>query len=199
MAQDVSLTLWISSSHTADAMSGSRAAALSVISSAWETKLPVISHFCKRIHPKDLTRGMSIEQTGLIGLLYSLINQLQQFSHDEDELGIGEKLISRLDGSKESWSTGLQVLATLLGGTPQLSYCVIDGINDLEWSDGAIWCRQLFDVFENHQANHASFHLLVTTTGQSRFLASLVPSRSRHTTSGTPRYVRIPKKVEKSS
>lgn len=198
MTQTTSQVLWISSPDTTKPMSGARAAALSVVSSAWESKLPVISHFCKRVHPKYITRDLSIEQAGLIGLLYSLINQLQQFALDEDEIEIDEGLLRLLDGTEASWSTGLQVLACLLNSTPQLSYCVIDGLNTLEWSNGAGWCQELFAVLQEHQSRHPSFHLLVTTTGQSRFLAQLIGFKDRYTSSSTPRHVRIPRKVEKS-
>lgn len=76
---------------------------------------------------------MSIEQVRLVGLVYSLIYQLLEFSGAEDELDVSKESLAALNGGKESWSASLEVLRSLLNRTPVLVYCVIDGLNDLEW------------------------------------------------------------------
>jgi len=75
---------------------------------------------------------MSIEQVRLVGLVYSLIYQLLEFSGAEDELDVSKESLAALNGGKESWSASLEVLRSLLDRTPVLMYCVIDGLNDLE-------------------------------------------------------------------
>ncbi|KAF3003191.1 hypothetical protein E8E13_009495 [Curvularia kusanoi] len=90
MSPDIDLsTLWISSPAaprgTSGSISGSHAAALVALVAAWDSKMPIISHFF-----------------GLIGLVYSLIIQLLQFNVKDDKFGISESAFQKLDGSVES-------------------------------------------------------------------------------------------------
>jgi Arc/MetJ-type ribon-helix-helix transcriptional regulator len=181
--------LWISSPMS-NAVSGSRAAALSVLASSLQAEQPIISHFCRRPHQNEVSKQSTSEEAGLLGLVYSLINQLQQFVRDEDWIEVDEESLQKLDGSRESWSASLQVLAALLRTTPNFPCCVIDGINELEWSGGVEWCRELWKIIQQEEQNQG-YSLLVTTTGQSRFLAGVVSPRDRYFMSSIPQQVRF--------
>jgi Arc/MetJ-type ribon-helix-helix transcriptional regulator len=181
--------LWISSPMS-NAVSGSRAAALSVLASSLQAEQPIISHFCRRPHQNEVSKQSTSEEAGLLGLVYSLINQLQQFVRDEDWIEVDEESLQKLDGSRESWSASLQVLAALLRTTPNFPCCVIDGINELEWSGGVEWCRELWKIIQQEEQNQG-YSLLVTTTGQSRFLAGVVSPRDRYFMSSIPQQVRL--------
>jgi Arc/MetJ-type ribon-helix-helix transcriptional regulator len=181
--------LWISSPMS-NAVSGSRAAALSVLASSLQAEQPIISHFCRRPHQNEVSKQSTSEEAGLLGLVYSLINQLQQFVRDEDWIEVDEESLQKLDGSRESWSASLQVLAALLRTTPNFPCCVIDGINELEWSGGVEWCRELWKIIQQEEQNQG-YSLLVTTTGQSRFLAGVVSPRERYFMSSIPQQVRL--------
>ncbi|KAI8960210.1 hypothetical protein F5Y11DRAFT_358597 [Daldinia sp. FL1419] len=173
--------LWISSPYEPGGISSAHASALAVVAAAWQAKAPLISHFCQRPRWDKLRAGMGIEQVGLVGLVYSLISQLLQFSQDEDTLDIGEDVFKMLNGEKKSWDTSLKVLGVLLSHTNVLKYCVIDGLNELELGDGGQWCQQLLDVlFSQQQLKGAGYNILFTTAGQSRILASRVAVRDRH-------------------
>lgn len=136
MAEGTSHTLWISSPPDPAGTTSAQAAALVVVAGAWQAETPLISHFCQRRQDR-VPEGMSIEQVGLVGLVYSLIFQLLQFNGpDDDPLAVSEESFTALNGGKESWDASLEVLQALLVRTPVVMYCVIDGLNDLEWGDG---------------------------------------------------------------
>ncbi|KAI8947805.1 hypothetical protein F4801DRAFT_559346 [Xylaria longipes] len=174
-------TLWISSPSDVVGITSARAAALAVVASAWQAETPLISHFCQRLQPNKVRPGTSIEQVGLIGVVYSLIHQLLQFSEDMEELNVSVESLAALDGRSESWGASLEVLGALLDHTPQQMYCVVDGVNDLEFGNGKEWCRQFLDVlFARQRRVGTIFNILLTTAGQSRVLPSFVQVKDRH-------------------
>ncbi|KAI1658643.1 hypothetical protein F4813DRAFT_40293 [Daldinia decipiens] len=173
--------LWISSPYEPGAMTSAHASALAVVAAAWQAKAPLISHFCQRPRRDELRAGMSVEQVGLMGLVYSLVSQLLQFHQDEAILNTGEDTFRMLNGEKQSWDTSLKALEVLLSHMTVLKYCVIDGLNELELGDGGQWCQQFLNVLlEHQQAKETAFNILFTTAGQSRILASGVDVRDRH-------------------
>ncbi|KAK2802559.1 hypothetical protein FQN51_004351 [Onygenales sp. PD_10] len=186
MADDAnSRTLWVSSPGDGGGTTSARAAALAVVAAAWQAESPLISHFCQRPPHEKVRTGLSLEQVGLLGTVYSLICQLLQFRGAEGggELDVSEaSLASLTSGGMESWAASLTVLKALLDRTPVLMYCVIDGLNDLEWGGpGGEWCGQLVRVLlARQQLAGTVFHILFTTTGQSRVLPSCVQLKDRH-------------------
>jgi hypothetical protein len=141
---------------------------------------------------------MSIEQLGLVGVVHSLLSQLLQFSGAEDQLDASEESLVALDGGKASWGASLKALRALLDRTPVLMYCVIDGLNDLEWEDGGDWGRQFLDVLLARQRQAGTvFNLLLTTAGQSRVLASSIDLKNRHlATKGARELARVGRRIE---
>ncbi|KAL9079589.1 MAG: hypothetical protein Q9157_001526 [Trypethelium eluteriae] len=178
---ETSRTLWISTPFEAGVtLSGSSAAALSTLAAALQAETPIISHFCQRPRRDQTRNGMTIEQVGMIGLVYSLIYQLLQFNSDEEELDLKEKDIAALDGTDISWDSSLRVLRALIEHAPVLMFCVIDGLNDLAWTDDGDWCGQFLEVlFARQRKEGTVFNVLLTTTGQSRTLSSYVQSKDR--------------------
>ncbi|KAF2111086.1 hypothetical protein BDV96DRAFT_500031 [Lophiotrema nucula] len=183
-------TLWITSPDVVPRTSSAQAAAMLAVATAWQSETPIISHFCRRPRSFEIPKGQKVEQAGLLGLLYSLIVQLLQFHVDNEEFEISETDLDKLDGSKESFHTALRSFSDLLHGTPQLSICVIHGVNDLAWSDGADWCRTLLTTLLEHQtASPRPFRILLTTTGQSRVLPEHIKVENRLFTTGTAQEV----------
>ncbi|KAI1086588.1 hypothetical protein F5B19DRAFT_498199 [Rostrohypoxylon terebratum] len=124
---------------------------------------------------------MSVEQVGLIGMVYSLICQLLQFSRPSDTLRISKESLKALKQEEGSWDIALEVLEALLQQTPVLAYCVIDGLNDLELGDGGQWCIQFLRILFAHQKLPGiTFNILLTTAGQSQILASGIKLEERH-------------------
>lgn len=114
-------------------------------------------------------------------MVYSLISQLLQFGDAEDELAISDESIAALDGRPESWGASLAVLRELLVHTPVLTFCVIDGLNELEWGSGATWSREFLNVLlERQKQADTVFNILLTTSGQSQVLAQHVQVKDRY-------------------
>lgn len=189
MAEDtISRTLWVSSPYDPGKMTSGRAAALSVVATAWQAESPLISHFCQRPRQHEVRPGMTIEQVGLVGLVYSLIHQMLQFSEDDDQLDINEASLAALKGTPETWAESLEVLRALLDRTPLIMFCVIDGLNDLEWGSGREWCRQLWNILRTRQQRIGTvFNILLTTAGQSMILPSCVHLDDRHISTAVAR------------
>ncbi|KAF1828581.1 hypothetical protein BDW02DRAFT_603293 [Decorospora gaudefroyi] len=175
-------TLWISSPDISSLdVSASCAAAMNILVVAWETNLPVVSHFCERPRFATLAEGRDVEKLGLIGLVYSVIFQLLQFSFDDEEFEIPEGDMRNLDGSDESWPQALDLLSALLKATPRLALCVVDGLNELAFAAGEEWCGAFLEVLFEHQRSTTpgTFKVLLTTSGQSRVLQDHVQVTDR--------------------
>jgi len=173
--------LWISSPlETGEAISEARAAALATVAAAWQAKAPVISFFCMRAKLNQLRAGMSVEQLGLLSLVYSFIHQLLQFRGPRDSDTIKKEDLYSLDGKPGSWSISLSILEALLDQTPVVTFCVLDGLHTLEWGDGALWCKQLLRVlFQRQKKPDSFFHILFTTCGQCRLLPQHIQLQDR--------------------
>lgn len=185
MTEDkVSRILWISSSLEGGGVNtAAKAAALGVVTAAWQAESPILSYFCRRPQKIQLLAEMSLEQGGILGLVYSLVSQLLDFYGADDNLDIREDELAALDGSVESWDISLNILKVLLGYTPVLMFCVIDGLNMLEWGSGSDWCEHFLNVLVDRQRRAGSvFNILLTTSGQSRILPCYVLTENRHLT-----------------
>lgn len=167
---DQSRVLWISSPYEQGTTSA-KAAALAVVGTAWQAKTPIISHFCERPRRDPQRLPQTVEQNGLIGVVYSLIIQLLQFNIEGEEIDLKEETFKNLNGDVDSWSESLEILSMLLFQTPFLSYCVIHGLNELEWSNGDEWCHDFLEVlFRRQEQENSVFNILLTTSGQSKVL-----------------------------
>ncbi|KAF2729990.1 hypothetical protein EJ04DRAFT_546010 [Polyplosphaeria fusca] len=177
-----SSTLWISS-PTSPGISSAQAAAMTATSTAWQTEVPIISHFCARPRSFEIKQKMSVEEAGLIGLLYSLITQLVQFSIVNDTFTLKQDCLDALDGTTSSWHPALRVFSDLLQATPRLMICVVHGLNDLAWAEGQKWCRAFLRTLFDHQASSSgALRILLTTSGQSRVLPELISIENRSLT-----------------
>jgi hypothetical protein len=184
--------LWVSSpTVTQQEVLNARTAAYSVLLAATQAEMPMISHFCRRPRFATLAQHRKVEETGLIGLVYSLINQLLQFDFEDDLFQVLEIDVEALDGSDGSWSQALDILSTLLRTTPHMGLCVIDGLNELAFSSSsAKWCAEFLAMLFAHQRQAPNnFRILLTTSGQSKVLQDYVNVVDRLVTQGKAREV----------
>lgn len=175
-----SRTLWISSPYEPQSTSSAEAAAMGVVAAAWQAEAPMLSHFCQRPSRNVIPATMTVEEAGLLGLVYSFIRQLLQFKVPDTSADLSQERFQRLDGEQQSWPESLMILRELLTQTPSIRYCIIHGLNDLEWSNGAEWCHDILDVLFEYQENaELTFDILLTTSGQSKLLANRIHLRDR--------------------
>ena len=132
--------LWIIGPSDYALPSNILSAAMAVVLTALKLDVPILSHFCALPPYGTPCR----EETGLIGLVYSLI--LQVLEQMTPEIGSGIDLgVSRfqgLDGSIESWDESLNLLTDLLHHfSLPLLLCVIDGLGRLNFEGGSPLCR----------------------------------------------------------
>ncbi|KAJ8120670.1 hypothetical protein ONZ43_g2679 [Nemania bipapillata] len=160
---------------------------------------------CKGRRPRRRGGGVAGRDTTDLALLPAaeawhgtLIQQLLQFSAAEDVLDVSVESFAALDGGIHSWDEALKVLRALLDRTPALMYCVIDGLNDLEWGGGSGKCRQFLDVLLARQRKPGTvFNILLTTAGQSMVLPLKVALKDRHiATRGAKQVEKFGKRIE---
>ncbi|CAI6302218.1 unnamed protein product [Periconia digitata] len=180
--EKVSKTMWISSTHSDNTGVSSASAALyAVVAAAWQAETPVLTGFCKRVHPCQRRPGMTPEQVGLISLIYSLIRQLLQFNRSGDNLMIDEKDLDALNGEASSWDAAIKIVRVLLQDTPIVTFCAIENLNNLEFGNGRNWCNQLVEVLKKRQLESgSSFNILFSTSGQSFVLSQYITARERY-------------------
>ena len=193
---DRSRSLWISGPVRAGTSDSAQSMALLVVASAIDAGTPSLSHFCEPrtnvVDVEDLE--LTSEEAGLLSVLYSFIRQLLQFSaptksFESDRANTQAVLnhtrfdFNKLGQNRQCWPKALDVLRSLLDATPGLRLCVLHGLNDLENLAGYSWCHDLLELLAEYQAQASSttrFHILLTTSGQSRVLGEAVDGLDRY-------------------
>jgi len=170
--------LWLAGPEEYTVPSNVSAAAGAIVMSAQALGVPQISHICERGTRSDSV-GQSIEDSGLIGLLYSFIKQMivQTPLRVENDTAISYDQISDLDGTMGTWSLGLDILSILLKLAPPLLLCIVDGFNLLDHGASSTRCEEFISLFWKSLANEAKvLKVLFTTSGFSKTMNSEIPT-----------------------
>ena len=159
--------LWLAGDGEPSIPSTLSAAAGSVIISATKLNIPVISHICSLENRSE--RGLSSQESGLIGLLYSMISQMliQVPKNVQGLIDMSVKRLSQLDGTMETWDVALGLLADLLSVAPPLLLCIIDGLDVLDSGQTAAKCVDILSLFWEPFASSSMLKVLLTTSGLS--------------------------------
>lgn len=178
--------LWIFGPHELGQGTSAVIAALGIIRTAVQSKTQFISYICQRPpYDPSMRNGESKDKTAVLAMVYSLITQLLQFKPPDDRASISQDLVNGFDQSTKSWKSALDLLKNLLQNTPVLRYCIIYGLNNIEY-DAMELCRDFVKMILAHASNvHWPIRVLFTTSGQSRVLASLVDGNSVLRTTNT--------------
>lgn len=154
-------------------------AAASLVQLFTQTRLIVIYHFCELPEISAPVDELSREESGLISLVYSLIRQLviaagPQF---ESSVDFSRERFAQLDRTMEGFKAALQLLKDLAALCPAYIICVIDGIDQIDYSKGQEGCkmllqtlRELMTVEANDAEGGRVFKVLFTTASRPAIL-----------------------------
>jgi len=178
--------LWIQYPFESQENTSARMAALGVIWVAARANAPFISYICMKPRRADILTSQSVEGAGMLSMAYSLILQLLRFRPEDDGFKANPGLIQGLKGSMDCWERALGLLGLLLEQTPVVRYCVIHGLNELESGDGAERCKEFLGILGSAGLRPgAPLSILLTTSGQSKVLASATTREERASSSAT--------------
>ncbi|KAJ5884803.1 hypothetical protein N7495_009313 [Penicillium taxi] len=174
------LILWVISPYEPGPQNSADLVAYGVIWSAIQAKAQFISYICQRPCPNKVPGFEGFEdKAAVLAMAYSLIWQLLQFQHPNDELILRRDMLDRITKSEERWSSSLELLSYLLEETSSLGYFIISGINLLE-GGACEMCREFVDVvFSRVKNSKWPLRVLFTTPGQSRPLSETVSMESK--------------------
>lgn len=124
--------------------------------------LPVVSYFCRTVWQDQ--NIMTMENIAAVALLYALIRQLVelQLPRFHTSVDLSEERFKLLDGSLDTWNTGLAMLRDLIALLPRTIFCIVDG---LHWLDDQGTEAALEQLIECLRAEN--LRVLFTTTGRS--------------------------------
>ncbi|KAF2730212.1 hypothetical protein EJ04DRAFT_500915 [Polyplosphaeria fusca] len=172
--------LWIQYPFEMQEDNSARAAALGVISVAARLGAPFVSYIGKRPHPNDSRPSQTLEETGLLSLVYCLILQLLRYRPLNDTFRLDAAVMENFDEYILKWDNALELLAKLLEHTPVLRYVVLHGLNGLEGGGAGERCKRLLDVLHTRTLRQDEpFGILYTTAGPSTTLAAVTEMRER--------------------
>ncbi|KAF2109477.1 hypothetical protein BDV96DRAFT_237100 [Lophiotrema nucula] len=108
--------------------------ALSVIAQLIEAEKEklFISHICEMPKASRLAEGADPILAGQISVVYSLIAQMLVLVVQDDKFVVKETVVKTLFGTEESWQASLVLLKQLVKCTPNIRYCIVDGVQRLE-------------------------------------------------------------------
>ena len=176
---DRSETLWICGPSDPRYPSGMSTIAATVIRLFAKSEPTVIFHFCDLPSQGELRSGVTVEEQGVISLVYSLIQQLvlhlqPTFKSDVD---FSEHRFASLSGSIESVSKALKLVKDLVPFCLPYIIFVNDGLERLDYDVGQAVCEELLITMREVMAQKNSVtgsnsicKVLYTTSGTSRTL-----------------------------
>ncbi|XXH05540.1 Vacuolar protein sorting-associated protein atg6 [Hypoxylon texense] len=154
--------------------------ATQIWTSSSAARIPVVLFFRRSHYSFQARFSMSVQQAGLIALLYSLITQFINLL-PEDFPGpskLARDKFERLDGSFASIDAALEILDSLLGLAPPALVCVINGLERLESRETMVGIALLVNMLRR-QSGGRRFKILFTTLGSSYVLGKKMDIRER--------------------
>lgn len=143
-----------------------------------QAKAPFISCICTMPQKSMIPEFKgTLREAGILAMVYSLILQLLQFrAPGYEQAQLDENELMELDGNIKHWEKSLRIFARLLDSAPNLRYCNISGLTDLEYDTEDKCkdkCKEFLDVlFSNTRP--MPLQIFLTTSGQSRLLPEYV-------------------------
>ena len=175
ISSEKSEILWVAGPNDHCYPSKMSAIAATMVKLFAEAKPMVVFHFCDLPSPRTIQAGQSVEEIGLISMVYSMIQQLiehvpPQFDSSND---FGLNRFTPLDGNISTLDGALELFRDLI--TLCLPYIVfiVDGIERLDYHKGQQGCkefvntlRQLNTMEPRKDEPQCIYKVLFTTAGK---------------------------------
>ncbi|MCJ1288512.1 hypothetical protein MMC34_000040 [Xylographa carneopallida] len=151
------------------------AIAANVVSSALELRIPLICFFCRSSDLQDLDRVQDIRSSpeiAALDFLHSFMRQLIDLlpRRVKSVNNLTKARFAKLDGSLESYQTGLAILKALFDLAPPALLIVVDGIEQFDKSEVTEEMDAVLDLVQRRVSPDAKtktvFKALYTTAGR---------------------------------
>ena len=149
-----SQSLWIQGSFQAPTPSQYTLLSAYIISIAQRASVPIISYFCQHdVEPHTCSndKRSCVSQSGMISMIYTLINQLSSLIPDDfrSHSDFSSTSFQSLDGTDSSIPHAISLLRNLLSVGPYMLFCVVDGLQTLENPANMIFLKEFIDVIRS--------------------------------------------------
>ena len=175
ISSDESEVLWVAGTTDDCYPSKMSAIAATMVKLFAEAKPMVIFHFCDLPNPRTIQDGKSVEEIGLISMVYSMIQQLiehvpPQFDSSND---FSLNRFTPLDGNISTLDDALELFRDLI--TLCLPYIVfiVDGIERLDYHKGQQGCKEFVRTLQQLKTmkprdndSQCVYKVLFTTAGK---------------------------------
>lgn len=155
LASATSTLLWVRGMSTGCYPSDLSALSGSIINAASESKTPIMFHFCEPIRSTDMAEGLTAEESGVLALVYSLIRQLILLleSAVDNSFDLRAERFQKLESPLQNWEEAISILGDLLVLSPGVLFCVIDGVDDLDYGRRRTLFGDVLGLMRRHQVS----------------------------------------------
>ena len=146
----------------------------------------VLFYFCNVPSYDTPLGGRERHEAGAVSMLYALIAQLVHSlpSEIDSSLNFSQQRFDNLDGTASSWAAALALFADLLAVALPYIFCVIDGLELLDYGSGERLCEDfvstVWRITKSCESRNQVFKMLWTTMGGTQALSSLTREGLAH-------------------
>ena len=175
ISSDKTDMLWVAGPYDNCYPSKMSAIAATMVKVVAEAKPMVVFHFCDLPNLRTIPKDKSVEEIGLISMVYSMIQQLieqiqPQFDSSND---FGLNRLTPLDGNISTLDGALKLLSDLIPHCLPYIVFVVDGIERLDYREGQQGCqdvvntlRRLTTLKPRDDEPQPIYKVLFTTSGK---------------------------------
>lgn len=167
-----STVLWLEGLYTGadDLENPASALAAKFVDLVALSRLPVMSYFCE-LRRHELRPRNTPERQAMLKMVYALLRQMVELllPQFDTSIDLSESRFLRLNGSVNSWADALLMFRDLLTLVPDLTFCVIDGLDWLDDRSTDLYLLEFLTMMRN-----SKLKVLFTTTRRSACLRERV-------------------------
>ncbi len=148
ISSDKSEILWIAGPNEHCYPSKMSAIAATMVELFAEAKPMVVFHFCDLPNPRTIQDGKSMEEIGLISMVYSMIQQLIEHvpPQFDSSIDFGPKRFTPLDGNASTLDGALELFRDLIPLCLPYIVFIVDGIERLDYRKGQQGCKEFVNT-----------------------------------------------------